>query len=368
MFKTCHLYILILLITLFSCNHPVNKTSLKSKGNKSVEIAAVANKQTGIKKSTGTEPWAEALYIIKRGGVDGMEEPDSNTMNHGLAVNDFFRFGTRIKLISVKNGWMEIQKAECDHCYSLFVPQSCKCIGNESAVPLTSSDLDSLYREERQPYDGDENDVDTSRLTEFKLERVSETEFYLQKKLAVNLFTADTGRFKKKDSVLFIKAMKKIVKLKDSVNGEHEEAYDYLGQYKSINKLVIAGTYNESANCFFIDGITGKEIGTDFVDFPYLSPDKKFVVCVNTDDGDERANISLYAIKKDTVVYIASNHFQYWMPIAYGPRMFWGRDNCFYFPLVPYGALNKPDKKVLVGYSPNRNYRYAKIIFKRFKK
>lgn len=368
MFKTCHLYILILLITLFSCNHPVNKTSLKSKGNRSADIFAAANKQTGIRENTVTEAWSEPLYIIKREGVDGIEEPDSNTMNHGLAVNDFFRFGTRIKLISVKNGWMEIQTDGCDHCYSLFVPRSCECLGNESAVPLSSSDLDSLYREERLPYDGDENDVDKSRLTEFKLERVTAAEFYRQKKLAANLFTADTGRFKKKDSVLAIKAVKKTVKLKDSVNGEHEEAYDYLGQYKSINKLVIAGSYNESSNCFFIDGITGKEIGTDFVDFPYLSPDKKHAVCVNTDGGDERANINLYAMKRDTVVYIAGNHFQYWMPITNGPGMFWGQDNCFYFPLVPYGAWNKPDKKVLGGYSPNRNYRYAKIIFKRYKK
>jgi hypothetical protein len=368
MFKTCHLYILILPVALFRCNHPVNKTSLKSKGNKPVDIDIAANKQTDIKKSTNTEPWPEPLYIIKRDGVDGMEEPDSNTMNHGLAVNDFFRFGARIKLISVKNGWMEIQKEECDHCYSLFVPQSCKCIGNESAVPLSSSDLDSLYRGERQHYDGDENDVDTSRLTEFKLERVSEAEFYRQKKLAVNLFTADTGRFKKKDSVLVIKAVKKTVKLKDSVNGEHEEAYDYLGEYKSINKLVIAGTYNESADYFFIDGITGKDLGSGFVGFPYLSPDKKYAVCVNTNDGDERADINFYAIKKDSVVYIAGNHFQYWMPITNGPGMFWGRDNCFYFPLVPYGAWNKPDKKALAGYSPNRNYRYAKIIFKRFKR
>jgi len=359
MLKLPYLLLFMLPLMLFSCNYPTNKT-LKSRDHKAIDSLSAANKKTGI--NTNAEPWPEPLYIINREGVEGKEEPDSNTMNHD-DVAAFFRFGTRIKLIGMKNGWMEIEKEECDHCSSLFVPETCKCVGNESAVPLTSSDLDSLYRE-----DGDGNEVDTSRLTEFKLDRVTASEFYRQKKLAISLFTADTSRFKKKDSVLTIKAVKKTVKLKDSQNGEYEEAYDYLGQYKSINKLVVAGTYNESANCFFIDGITGKEIGTAFTDFPYLSPDKKFVVCVNADYSDERANINLYAIKKDTVMYIDGNHFQYWMPMANESMMFWGQDNCFYLPIVPYGAWNKPDKNALAGFSPNRNYRYAKIIFKRFKR
>ncbi|MES2275780.1 MAG: hypothetical protein V4592_07150 [Bacteroidota bacterium] len=299
------------------------------------------------------------LYIIKRGGTVTYTNPDT-TGNDPYTGN--LAFGTRMMLMSKSKGWLRVRKFDCYNCSEWFIPQS--VAGPASSLIFNTSELNKLYYDEALTDTNDAQLPDTSRLTEFKLDLVSEQEFRAQQHNAINHFTADTGAFSKKKGVLTIKTTKKIIRLKDVANGEKEESYAYLGRYAALHKLVIAGGYNEWSNMFFIDELSGKTIGTEFLNMPYVSPGMRYAVTVSTDDGDDCGDINLYALKPDTVIHIAGNHFQYWMPALESHLFFWTADRCFYFALMPYGAYSDNPGQGMAE-RPNSQLQYARIHFTR---
>jgi hypothetical protein len=358
--KSFRLFVIVLFFSLAGCKHSVNKTAVKVRQQKRADTAA----KLPISKAVAAASYArQLLYITTRDGISTWDQPDSVADNS--SANNSIAFGTRVGVISIKKGWMEITNDECHNCASQFILSSCACAAPAANLLLNTTDLNTTY------YDPTVTDAEgsrvpnTTKLAEFVLERISKSEFLKQKNTGVTNFKADTGLFPKKNGVLALKTQKKTLKLKDVQNGEDEQSYTYLGQYTSIHKLVIAGSYNESGDVFFVDQVTGKTIANSFTGFPYLSANQKYVVSVSTDNADDRGDINLYVIKKDTVIHMAGNHFQYWMPALTSTDFFWGSDGCFYFPFVPYGAYLATDKSGREEKGANLSYSYARIKFVR---
>jgi len=60
--------------------------------------------------------------------------------------------------------------------------------------------------------------------------------------------------------------------------------YDYIGKVDLLNQYVIRGSYFEAGDYFFIDKDTGKK--TSLIGKPFLSPDGKYIVCLNMEEMD----------------------------------------------------------------------------------
>lgn len=356
---SCQWVIMALLFSVFACGSPEKKhaVEVKSPGVKRILHAKITN------NARSTANYSSVfLYVTKRGGITGWRQADSTS--NDFNTDDALAYGTRVKLIGDTKGWIQISKDACGNCPDLFIPSNCKCLSLAAKLNLSTVDLNAISFDQKQVHADDSADT-TSKLKEFSLERISKDEFYRQMKNGLINFKADTDLFSRKKGVLTLNAAQKNVKLADVQEGEKEESYYYLGQYPTIHKFVVAGSYNESSDVFFVDGISGEIIRDSFSNFPYLSENKQFAVCLSIDDADDRGDIGLYAIKKDSVIYMAGSHFQYWMPALNSTRFFWGNDNCFYFLFVPYGAYPETDNYEKGIKAPNPIYKYARIKFTR---
>ena len=135
---------------------------------------------------------------------------------------------------------------------------------------------------------------------------------------------------------------------------EAKQEYSYLGQILFLNVYLIEGLYWENLDYKFISKLNGKEVQS-FSGFPYISPDKKYIITVNADPYDTDADVELYKIINGKPKNILRASFKNWMPAVDKVNMFWSNDGHLYVPILSPEEFWKPDGNL------NDKYEYIRI-------
>lgn len=168
----------------------------------------------------------------------------------------------------------------------------------------------------------------------FSLSEISRSDFESGKKNATTFLVRDTSKIKKKKGVILLTCKNTIRKFVDYIPkttdyDESIQTFEYLGQIPFLNAYLILGIYWEWYEYKLIDKTTGKEIAT-FNELPYISPDKKHILCISSNPYDMTADLSYYSITGMKIKSIASMRFTNWMPADYSAYLYWGQDGAFY--------------------------------------
>ena len=170
------------------------------------------------------------------------------------------------------------------------------------------------------------------------LELIDKSLFDSKKNTAVNFFVADTTAIQKRNGIIEVVCKNKTVKYTNvASDNDGMQIFSYAGQFQFLNKYLIAGSYYEGGDYIFIDKTTGAETNT-FVDFPNVSPDKKNIICVNSNGYESTADLELYEIADTKINHVMSVSFKNWMTLAENNEMFWSTDGYLY--LTVHNAKN----------------------------
>ena len=192
----------------------------------------------------------------------------------------------------------------------------------------------------------------------FTIDMISYEEY--QKALSNGYFplVKDTLSIKKEKWILTLPCRDTLVEFKDSAlkpEADREE-YEYLGEMQPIHQYLIAGTYDDSWDKFFIDKRAGHRTAID--SYPYLSPNGKYIITLGETEMGGPTDIALYKIlSKDPfkmeLVTVAG--IRYW--IAYeedkNRPTFFGKDGSLYVAMdfsdnYQYDNPHKPCKYVRI--------------------
>ena len=133
-----------------------------------------------------------------------------------------------------------------------------------------------------------------------------------------------------KNGIIELKCQNKTFKFIDKPDAEEErQEFYYAGQIEFLNQYIIGGSYWESLDYRFIDKTSGEETAI-FAEFPYISPDKKNIICIYTNPYETTADLELYSISNNKTKHIMSVSFKNWMPTVETGEMYWGIDGYLY--------------------------------------
>ncbi len=175
----------------------------------------------------------------------------------------------------------------------------------------------------------------STRLNKYlKIELINRAQFENKRLLAVN-FLSKNNSIKKKKGVLSIPTIEKVVKLIDiNTDSDNRANFEYIGQIDALNQHLVFGQFWEISSYTMIDKTSGKQ-AQNFVGYPYLSPDKKYIVAVYANPyGNPNTDFELYRVQNKKIVPFMSAEFENWMP-AINPRdIFWARDGYLYLAVT----------------------------------
>ena len=281
----------------------------------------------------------ETVYVTDRRGVDARQEPDENAKSllH-------YNYGDRLEVIDtaadfygirslVARKWQDERSwIEGSRWEKVFVKKS--DAGGLSEIKLIPDDLNVVSCL-------DENNNESSKILDryLDVELIDKETFDSLANNRVDYFVADTATFRKVDGVITLKAEEKEVRLVDRpIVGDGGNEFSYLGQYEILNQYVIYIQGNEWWGYDFYDKTTGEASlpGWDFDGFPYLSPNRKYIICISGNPYDPESNAELYGITDGgKIERIMTATYMNWMPVDAGHAdMFWASDGCFYLKVI----------------------------------
>ena len=225
-------------------------------------------------------------------------------------------------------------------------------MGSYEDIQFTKEVLEDVYLIGKKQEDGtieEEKGITLSKY--FTIDLISYEEY--QKALGKGYFplVKDTLSIKKEKWILTLPCRDTLVEFKDSAlkpEADREE-YEYLGDMKPIHQYLIAGTYDDSWDKFFIDKRTGHK--TEIDSYPYLSPNGKYIITLGVTEMGGPTAIALYKIlSKDPfkmeLVTVAG--IRYWVAYENDKKRptFFGKDGCLYVAMDLSGSYqyDKPDK------------------------
>lgn len=204
---------------------------------------------------------------------------------------------------------------------------------------------------------GKEKELNNDTILEnyLHIEPVTKAEFLSKQKTAINFVAVDSPGIKKKKGriSLPIKSGTKLF-IDKSHTEENRQEYSYLGEIAFLNVYVIGCNYPESADYKFISKLNGAEL-QNFSAFPYISPNKKYIIAIYTDPYETDADLEFYQIVNGRLQNIIRASFKNWMPASEKVNMFWGGDGNLYVPVLAPENFWKPDGQL------NTQYEYIRI-------
>ena len=146
----------------------------------------------------------------------------------------------------------------------------------------------------------------------------------------ISYIVADTVSHRKKDGVLRLPIGETYIELEDE-RGEGGVMYGnfYKGQIPFLNSYLILFTGNEFLYYFLIDKTTGEDSGYRFADYPFISPNKQYGVCIYANPYFSTAEMQIWKIAGDELDLLYSFNFVNWMPTTYTTSLRWIDDNSF---------------------------------------
>ncbi|WP_191185162.1 hypothetical protein [Pontibacter aquaedesilientis] len=137
----------------------------------------------------------------------------------------------------------------------------------------------------------------------YLIENATKADFDKAKKASSDELTPDTVNSRKKNGVIEVLTngkWKSLTAFKDTLNSPESDddeirEYKYVGQIKSINKLLVEGYFWEHYECYLVDKSTGK-IDTTWTR-PYISPDKKMLASLSMPYGLEGPPLGIQILR-----------------------------------------------------------------------
>ena len=316
-----HIAIIFVTSLLASCN-------LFQKTQPAGESAVVEEKQ---QQEEVFVPVEKELYVIVPTAMQ-YTEPDI----HSEPKDRLNSFGHLLKI-----------EAESEHFYKIksnwdwYLRK--EDMGNYEDIRFKEG-LEDVYLIGKKQEDGtieEEKGITLSKY--FTIDLISYEEY--QKALGKGYFplVKDTLSIKKEKWILTLPCRDTLVEFKDSAlkpEADREE-YEYLGDMKPIHQYLIAGTYDDSWDKFFIDKRTGHN----------LSPNGKYIITLGETEMGGPTAIALYKIlSKDPfkmeLVTVAG--IRYWVAYENDKKRptFFSKDGCLYVAMDLSGSYqyDKPDK------------------------
>lgn len=162
-----------------------------------------------------------------------------------------------------------------------------------------------------------------------KLELISKDIYEHKKSSAVKYLLADTSLYKMRNNTISLPCKNKTVVLTNKTNEvEAWEEYTYVGQLPILNAYLVKGLFYEELEYFLVDKITGEQT-TYFGEFPFISPNKKFIIYLSSNPYDLNAEVGVYEIKNKKIQHLINLSFSNWMPDEQ-ENIFWSNDGYLY--------------------------------------
>lgn len=228
---------------------------------------------------------------------------------------------------------------------------------DDSKKVLVQSDLNLLINStENNSTTYYNEDMPLTKYLNFEL--IDQKLYLTKKKKAVSFLLADTLALKKINGTISLPCQKKTVKFVDKPAAEEDiQLYYYIGQINILNSYLVFGTYWEEYDYKLIDKITG-EVKLSFLDYPFISGDKKNIICIYANPYEATADLELYSIDKNKIKRIMSASFKNWMPAGEKNDTFWSNDGYLYLPVLHNKAYWSQDGDL------NKNFQYLRIKIK----
>ena len=327
--------------------------------DETIEIAAVDDSR-GVTIDPDT-PVLMELYVINRAGAVGRQLP-----NDTAEKLKSYMFGDKLDVIEDAKGWYGIKammhrEYEDDEGRYVTADQEEKIyikkseVGTLDKVVLITDDLNILsYSNISEKYAGVENGKPLDNILIFEL--IDKSLFEKKRALAVNFLSTGNAKVKKENGVLSIPTAKETVTLVDiETDNDSEARFKYMGQIDFLNQYVVFGQFWESSSYIMFDSITGKQT-QDFIEYPYISPDKQYIMAVYANPYDEpRTDLELYRIQNKKITPIMSAGFKNWMPVDEPKDIFWAKDGYLYLAVTHSAAFWKENGSL------NDNFQYVRI-------
>ncbi|WP_437918792.1 SH3 domain-containing protein [Sphingobacterium sp. LRF_L2] len=290
------------------------------------------------------------VYVIDRNGTAMKQQANKEAKSLGV-----YAFGTRLDVIEETEQWLGVRdrvtrkfskdgkEIESNGWEKVYVLKS--QTGAIDEITLIPSDLNivSLLSANQKT----ETYENGKQLTEHvQLELINKALFDSKKSTAVNFLLADTAAHRKTNGVIELVCDKKTVTYVDKPDAEADiQEFQYVGQIAFLNHYLIMGSYWESADYRFVDKTSGEETNI-FVDYPYVSPDRKYVLCIYANPYEITADLELYTVADNKLNKVMDASFKNWMPNEQQAAMFWGADGYFYLAANHANAFWGADGKL----------------------
>ncbi|MGO1376099.1 MAG: hypothetical protein ACTH7W_01115 [Psychrobacter sp.] len=212
-------------------------------------------------------------------------------------------------------------------------------VGTFDKVVLTAEDLNILaYLSVGEDYESFE---DGKALNDYlKIELIDKAFFEKKRPLAVDILSKDES-IKKRNGVISIPTAGKVVTFTDkNVDNDGYQIFEYVGQIAPLNQYLVSGGYWESGDYKMIDKNSGETTQT-FIDYPHISPNKKYIISAYTNPYEQYTDLELYRIKGTDIIPIMSAGFMHWMPMEEPKDIFWARDGYLYLAVTHSAAFWK---------------------------
>jgi len=185
---------------------------------------------------------------------------------------------------------------------------------------------------------------------------ITENDFNELLKLKPDTFLNITNKYNKKDNILELKTKSSSIKLLDKPNEEESMViHHYIGEIEFLNQYLISRDFWEDRDYIYLDKETGKKTN-QFVDYPYISPDKKNIICIFSNGYEKSGDLTLHKITDDNKIELElTASFSRWMPALEPQECFWISNKQFVVKVLPSKAFWKKNG------SYNDDFQYIKI-------
>ena len=267
-------------------------------------------------------PVEKELYVIDK------EEREDN-----------YLFGEKIKISAEGNEFYKTDRGD-------YIKKKDVGDWNTLKTKITGDDLTRNV-----DINGNSNDHITKYLS---IDQISYEEYQEALRNKIDFLIEDTLAIVKKNGKLTFPCEHKTVYLKDqsdSVEEPFSTTYAYVGNIPILNQYLVFEDSEDFYAYIFIDKITGKQ--TDFEHFPFLSPDKKYIITIGRAYEDLVGKISLYrikSIKPFVIETLVNEDTKWWAAYDFDKEpIFFSKNGFLYAPMnvIPnfFDEHNNPNKQ-----------------------
>ena len=252
---------------------------------------------------------------------------------------DYYLFGEKIKISAEGTEFYKTNRGD-------YIKKKDVGDWNTLKTKITGDDLIKNV-----DINGNSNDSISKYLS---IDQISYKEYQEALRNKIDFLIEDTLAIVKKNSKLTFPCEHKTVYLKDqsdNVEDPFSTTYAYVGNVPILNQYLVFEDSEDFYAYIFIDKTTGKQ--TDFERFPFLSPDKKYIITIGRAYEDLVGTISLYrikSIKPFVIETLVNEDTKWWAAYDFDKEpIFFSKNGFLYAPMnvIPnfFDEYNNPNKQ-----------------------